>query len=69
MYKYIQKILHKVSFDKDLFRKELTKATKILKYSELMALKVWCLAQFGGEYQEIITEVFRNVSETIRNVS
>ena len=69
MYKYIQQILEKVSFDKVLFKKELVKATRLLKKSELMALKIWCLAKFGVEYKDIIAEVFRNVTETFRNVS
>lgn len=69
MYKYVQHILEKVSFDKDLFKKELIKGIRLLKRSELMALKIWCLAKFGGEYKDIIAEVFRNVTETFRNVS
>lgn len=51
-------ILSKISFDKYLFKKELKKARKWLKPNEALVLKVWCLAQFGHVYKEVILEVF-----------
>ena len=56
-----KKILEKVSFDKMLFRKELTKAIKWVQPDEKTLLKVWCLATFGNQYQNEILEVFSNV--------
>jgi hypothetical protein len=54
-------VLEKVSFDKHLFRKELTKAVKWLTKDEKLMLKVWCIAQFGAMYRPIINQVFRNI--------
>ena len=51
-------ILNKMSFDKRLFRKELRKSKNWLKPNEALLLKVWCLAQFGHMYKDIIIEVF-----------
>jgi hypothetical protein len=61
MFELSKRILEKVSFDKTLFRKELTKAIKWVKPNEKTLLKVWCLATFGHQYMEEITEVFKNV--------
>jgi len=62
MYELSKRILEKVSFDKTLFRKELIKAINWVKPNEKTLLKVWCLATFGHQYQEEITEVFKNVA-------
>ncbi len=51
-------ILSKISFDKYLFKKELKKARKWVKPKEALVLKVWCLAQFGHLYKDVILEVF-----------
>ncbi|MCZ2247982.1 MAG: hypothetical protein LC111_04380 [Bacteroidia bacterium] len=59
-----KKILTKVSFDKSLFKKELIKANKMLKFEDQLLLKVWCLATFGYLYRDIILEVFRNVTKS-----
>ncbi len=58
MYEMSQLILQRVSFDKTLFRKELTKAIKWLKPKERTLLYVWCLANFGM-YKDVVLEVFR----------
>lgn len=52
-----KKILHKVSFDRKLFKKELTKACRWVKKEERLALKAWCLATFT-HYSDIVHEVF-----------
>lgn len=62
MFDLSKKILEKVSFDKTLFCKELTKAIKWVKPDEKTLLKVWCLATFGNEYQKEIIEIFSNFS-------
>ena len=51
-------ILSKIRFDRYLFKKELKKARKWLKPNEALVLKVWCLAQFGHLYKDVILEVF-----------
>ncbi len=50
-------VLRKVSFDRNLFRKELTKAKKWLEKEDLVLLKAWCLATFAGTYDDLILEV------------
>ena len=57
-----KKVLEKVSFDKALFRKELTKAINWVKPDEKTLLEVWCLATFGNEYQKEIMEAFSNLT-------
>lgn len=62
MFDLSKKILEKVSFDKMLLCKELTKAIKWVKPDEKTLLKVWCLSTFGNEYQKEIIEIFTNFS-------
>jgi len=59
-----QKILTNVSFDPQLFQKELRKALILLKPSERILLRVWALATFGTMYRQIILEVYRAVTRT-----
>ena len=51
-------VLRSVSFDKNLFKKELVKAKRWLKNEEVLALKAWCLATFGAEYAATVQEAF-----------
>ncbi len=61
MFEYTKKILLKVSFDKSLFKKELSKAMLWLKNDERHMLKLWCMATFGRHYYDVILEVFKKV--------
>ena len=61
MLEFSKSILEKVSFDRGLFCKELSKAIKWVKPDEKTVLKVWCLAVFGHQYQNEILDVFRSV--------
>ena len=58
MLKYTKTVLQKVSFNKDLFNKELRKSLKWLKRDEVIILKTWCIINFGYIYNDVITEVF-----------
>ncbi|MCD4694599.1 MAG: hypothetical protein K8S16_00050 [Bacteroidales bacterium] len=58
MLRYTKTVLQKVSFNKDLFKKELKKSLKWLRKDEANALKVWCVLNFGALYMDIINEVF-----------
>lgn len=55
-------VLEKVSFNRDLFRKELYKTKKVLKEDELEKLKSWCSTSFVKLYPDILNEVFGNYS-------
>lgn len=61
MFEYTKQILTKVSFDRNLFRKELIKAIKMLKREERILLKIWCVATFAS-YSDVIVEAFRKFS-------
>lgn len=62
MYELSKKVLTRVSFDRNLFRKELLKAIKWLKPKESLMLKAWCLATFGHVYKDVILEVFESIA-------
>ncbi len=59
MLSYTKKILVKVSFDAQLFEKELKKAIKLLVPGELSELREWCLQKFGELYGTLIDRSFR----------
>ncbi len=58
MLEFSKEVLQKVSFDKNLFRKELAKAAQWVKKEERKILMTWCLATFGHQYRDVILEVF-----------
>lgn len=58
MLKYAKEILSKVSFDKNLFEKELLKAIKLLLPVEIKELKEWCYKTFGHIYSSILERCF-----------
>ncbi len=61
MFEYTKQILTKVSFDRNLFRKELIKSLRILKGDERKMLKLWCVATFAA-YSDVIFDAFRKFS-------
>ena len=58
MLEFKKKILTKVSFDFELFEKELRKAIRWVTPTEVAELKAWCYQQFGEQYQAIFAKVF-----------
>lgn len=61
MLEFKKNILVKVSFDLELFEKELQKAIKWLRMDELVQLKSWCLDTFKGAYRAVAAERFDEV--------
>ena len=59
MLEYTKTILKKVSFDKELFDKELKKALNYLCIPELKELENWLLNTFGKQYQLVPIRVRR----------
>lgn len=57
MLEFSKQILSKVSFDRNLFHKELKKSISWLKNDEIEKLKVWCLSSFIF-YNDLIIEAF-----------
>lgn len=62
MLEYTKTVLQKVSFNRELFSKELRKAFRWLQKEELIMLQAWCLLTFSDRYPDVINEVFRNLS-------
>ena len=58
MIEYAKVILPKVSFSRDLFRKELAKCVNWVEPEELVNLQDWCKENFGEMYPKILTDVF-----------
>ncbi len=61
MLEYIKTILQKVSFDRNLFEKELSKAIRMLIPKEVRQLKRWCYAQYGKMYRIVLNRCFARV--------
>lgn len=58
MLDYVKMILEKVSFDKELFEKELTKGISQLVPQEVKQLRDWCYTRFGNMYRNILNKIF-----------
>lgn len=63
MLEFSKHILKSVSFDRNLFGKELKKIINWAKPDEALLLKAWCLATFGHMYGDVIREAFRSVAK------
>jgi hypothetical protein len=61
MLQFCKTVLKKVSFDKQLFKKELYKSLGFIEKKEWIILKIWCLSTFSI-YKDIIVEVFEKNS-------
>ena len=61
MLEFTKKILSKVSFDQNLFKKELSKSARWLSKQEVLTLKIWALTTFS-QYKNTILEVFDQIS-------
>jgi hypothetical protein len=59
MIEYVKLILEKVSFEKELFEKELKKGLKLLSFKEIRELRKWCYERFGSIYRGILNRTFR----------
>ena len=51
----------KISFDRTLFKKKLTKSMRWLNRQEVVTLKIWALTTFL-QYKNTIPEVFDQIS-------
>lgn len=62
MLEYFKTILSKVSFDPELFEKELMKAIRSLIPEEVSKLKEWCYEKFSHVHLPIINYCFLQVA-------
>jgi len=58
MLAYFKTILAKVSFNQELFEKELRKALSTLIPDEIRELKKWCYQRFGITHKNILQRNF-----------
>lgn len=58
MLEYAKVILPNVSFNRELFRKELAKCINWVGDSELDYLKRWCFDNFQEQYPDLLIEAF-----------
>jgi hypothetical protein len=58
MLEYAKVILPKVSFSRDLFRKELAKCINWVSEAEIPNLREWCYENFREMYPDILTNAF-----------
>lgn len=59
MFELTKKILVRVSFDPQLFQKELTKAIRwMTDTEEVQRLREWCIKEFGAIYPGIVHKAF-----------
>ncbi len=61
MLDFCKDVLLKVSFNRTLFRKELTKSVKWLNKRERVMLRAWCLSTFGHLHGDVIIEAFKQI--------
>lgn len=58
MLRYFKQILKKVSFNRELFEKELKKAIRVLSGEELIEFRDWCFNEFRNQYNGILVRNF-----------
>jgi len=58
MIEFAKEILFKVSFDKNLFNRELLKFLNLIPTSEIPAFKEWTYNKFSDQYQDSIDSAF-----------
>jgi hypothetical protein len=62
MLEYAKIILPKVSFSKDLFRKELNKCISWLEEDQVLELFKWCNENFKEMYPDVLSEAFAEIA-------
>jgi hypothetical protein len=60
MLDYCKVILTRVSFDLQLFEKELKKAIRMLVGNEVLELRQWCYSTFNGQFSSVLNNCFGN---------
>lgn len=58
MLEYFKTILTKVSFDRKIFEKELTKAIQALVDQEIHQLQNWCVENFASQHPLVLQRCF-----------
>lgn len=62
MLEYAKVILPKMSFSRELFRKELNKCISWVEADQLQELAVWCYSKFKNLYPDVLSEAFADIA-------
>jgi hypothetical protein len=62
MLEYAKVILPKVSFSKELFRKELHKCINWVEPNQIHELYSWCYENFKEMYPDVLAEAFADIA-------
>ena len=62
MLEYAKVILPKVSFSKELFRKELNKCIHWVEPEQIQELYSWCIENFKEMYPDVLAEAFADIA-------
>jgi hypothetical protein len=62
MLEYAKVILPKVSFSKELFRKELNKCIHWVEPDQIQELYTWCYENFKEMYPDVLAEAFDDIA-------
>jgi hypothetical protein len=55
-------LLTQLSYDKELFRKEIVKSFKWLKSYEIIKLHSWLKSEYGNTHADVIRQVFEYIA-------
>lgn len=62
MLEYAKIILPKVSFSRELFRKELGKCINWVEADQVKDLHTWCRGKFQKRYPKVLAEAFNGIA-------
>lgn len=62
MLEYAKVILPKVSFSRELFRKELIKCIDWVEENQVQELYTWCYQNFQKLYPDVLAEAFAGIA-------
>ena len=62
MLDYAKVILPKVSFSKELFRKELAKCIRCVDPADVQKFHDWCFQNFNDVYPDVLEEEFSHIA-------
>jgi len=62
MLEHQKSILEELSYDKELFRKEIVKSFKWLKSYEILQLHHWLKESFGQTHGDVIKDIFQYIA-------
>jgi len=60
--RYAKEVLSKVSFERNIFKRELKKFLNIIHPDQHQEFKEWCINEFKSEHLETIESVFQKYS-------